>query len=161
MIVLNLKAKNCMSHLLLKPTFDEFSLIEGENTTFNKFTFDGYIHKDFYEEAPENEFSYWKDLREFCFSIIKGKRTPLNFKYILSLARNDFENFLVSHEIEGFLPDNIQGLYLNFKYDGIHLQCVTGTSMNMFTMDKSIEKAWDEYVKTMFSEKGIEWDSEL
>ena len=126
MIVLNLKAKNCMSHLLLKPTFDEFSLIEGEITTFNKFSFDGYIHKDFYEEALENEFSYWKDLREFCFSIIKGKRTPLNF-----------------------------------KYDGIHLQCVTGTSMNMFTMDKSIEKAWDEYVKTMFSEKGIEWDSEL
>ena len=161
MIVLNLKAKNCMSHLLLKPTFDEFSLIEGEITTFNKFTFDGYIHKDFYEEALENEFSYWKDLREFCFSIIKGKRTPLNFKFILSLARNDFENFLVSHEIEGFLPDNIQGLYLNFQYDGIHLQCVTGTSMNMFTMDKSIEKAWDEYVKTMFSEKGIEWDSEL
>ena len=37
MIVLNLKAKVCMSHLLLKPTFDTFSLIEGEVTTFNRF----------------------------------------------------------------------------------------------------------------------------
>ena len=46
MIVLNLKAKNCMSHLLLKSTFDDFSFIEGEITTFNKFTFDGYIQKE-------------------------------------------------------------------------------------------------------------------
>ena len=41
MIVLNLKAKVCMSHLLLKPTFDTFSLIEGEVTTFNRFQVDG------------------------------------------------------------------------------------------------------------------------
>ncbi len=157
MIVLDLKAKNCMSHLLLKETFDEFSIIEGEITTFNKFTIDGYIQKDFYEEAPEHAFSYWKDLREFCFNIIKGKRTPLNFKFILSLAKKDFENFLVSQKIQGFQPDNIQGLYLNFKYDGTNLQCVTGTSMNLFTLDKSVEKAWDEYVKNLFSEKGIEW----
>lgn len=159
MIVLNLKAKNCMSHLLLKSTFDEFALIEGEITTFNKFTIDGYIQKDFFEEDPENAFACWKDLREFCFSIIKGKRTPLNFKFVLSLAQKDFENFLVSHEIEGFRPENIQGLYLNFKYDGTNLQCVTGTSMNVFTMDKSLEKAWDEYVKEFFSAQNIEWDA--
>lgn len=48
MIVLNLKAKVCMSHLLLKPTFDTFSLIEGEVTTFNRFQVDGRIHKDFF-----------------------------------------------------------------------------------------------------------------
>ena len=53
MIVLNLKAKVCMSHLLLKPTFDTFSLIEGEVTTFNRFQVDGRIHKDFFDEAFE------------------------------------------------------------------------------------------------------------
>ncbi|MGN1266879.1 MAG: DUF5721 family protein [Dorea sp.] len=159
MIVLNLKAKNCMSHLLLKPTFDEFALIEGEITTFNKFTIDGYIQKDFYEKVPENTFSYWKDLREFCFSIIKGKRTPLNFKFVLSLAQKDFEEFLNMHSIEGLRPESIQGLYLNFRYDGTNLQCVTGTSMNIFTMDKSLEKAWDEAVREFFSKKGIEWDA--
>ena len=55
MIVLNLKAKVCMSHLLLKPTFDTFSLIEGEVTTFNRFQVDGRIHKDFFDEAFEKE----------------------------------------------------------------------------------------------------------
>lgn len=161
MIILNLKAKNCMSHLLLKSTFDEFSFVEGEITTFNKFTFNGYLQKDFFEEAPEHSFSYWKELRELCFSIIKGKRTPLSFKFILSLAQKDFEDFLARQELEGFLPDNIQGLYLNFKYDGTNLQCITGTSMNIFTLDKSLEKAWDEYVKEFFSNQSIEWETGL
>ena len=41
MNILTLSAKNCMSHLLLKDTFDHFSFIEGEITTFNTFTIDG------------------------------------------------------------------------------------------------------------------------
>lgn len=159
MIVLNLKAKNCMSHLLLKPTFDAFSFIEGEITTFNKFTFDGYIQKDFYEEAPEKTYSDWKDLREFCFSLIKGKRTPLGFKFVLSLAPKHFAKFIEANALEGFQAENIQGLYLNFKYDGTNLQCVTGTSLSIFTMDKSLEKAWDDYVQKFFSKKEIEWET--
>ena len=158
MIVLNLKAKNCMSHLLLKPTFDEFSLVEGSIVTFNKFTIDGFLQKDFYEEAPEKEYSDWKDLRDFCFNIIKGKRTPLSFKFVLSLSKADFEKFLTSNSLDGFRPENIQGLYLNFRYDGTSLQCVTGTSLNMFTLDKSLDNAWDEYVKKFFSKMEIEWE---
>lgn len=42
MNVYQLSAKNCMSHLLLKDTFDTFLFIEGEFTTFNKFTISGY-----------------------------------------------------------------------------------------------------------------------
>ena len=160
MIILNLKAKNCMSHLLLKPTFDEFSLVEGSIVTFNKFTIDGFLQKDFYEEAPEKEYSDWKDLREFCFNIIKGKRTPLNFKFILSLAKADFEKFLSENELDGFRPENIQGLYLNFRYDGTLLQCVTGTSLNMFTLDKSLDNAWDEYVRNFFAQHEIEFETE-
>ena len=47
MIVIDLNAKICMAHLLLKPTFHHYSFIEGEVTTFNKFHIDGRIHKDF------------------------------------------------------------------------------------------------------------------
>ena len=45
MNILTLSAKNCMSHLLLKDTFDHFSFIEGEITTFNTFTIDGFLKK--------------------------------------------------------------------------------------------------------------------
>lgn len=140
MIVLNLKAKVCMSHLLLKPTFDTFSLIEGEVTTFNRFQVDGRIHKDFFDEAFEKEYSTWGEVRDFFFQVIRGKKTPLNFKFILSLAKDQFESFLTEHDLT-YRPAEIQGLYLNFRYDGLALQCITGTSMNTFTMDKMRRKS--------------------
>ena len=144
MIVLNLKAKVCMSHLLLKPTFDTFSLIEGEVTTFNRFQVDGRIHKDFFDEAFEKEYSTWGEVRDFFFQVI------------LSLAKDQFESFLTEHDLT-YRPAEIQGLYLNFRYDGLALQCITGTSMNTFTMDKSVEKAWDEYVQKFFASQELDF----
>lgn len=159
MIILNLKTKNCMQHLLLKPTFDSFSLIEGEITTYNTFRIDGYIHKKFYEDAPQKEYSSWGDLREFCFHIIRGKRTPLNFRFILSLPKEEFEAFLIDQEIPSLSHTDIQGLYLNFKYDGTNLQCITGTSLNIFTMDKTLENIWDNYARKFFLNQEIDFES--
>lgn len=147
-----------MQHLLLKPTFDSFSLIEGEITTYNTFRVDGFIHKKFYEDAPAKEYSSWGDLREFCFQIIRGKRTPLNFRFILSLPKEDFSAFLANHEISSLCPSDIQGLYLNLKYDGTNLQCITGTSLNIFTMDKTLENIWDNYAKDFFLKQEIDFE---
>ena len=147
-----------MQHLLLKPTFDSFALIEGEITTYNTFRIDGYIHKNFYEDAPLKDYSSWGDLREFCFHIIRGKRTPLNFRFILSLPREDFEDFLNQQEISAFRSSDLQGLYLNFKYDGTSLKCVTGISLSLFTMDKTLEKVWDNYAKEFFLKQEIDFD---
>ena len=87
MIALKLKnTKNFMTQLLLSDTFDNFLFIEGEVVTFNTFTIDGFIQKDFYEDSPEGDYASWKQLRELCFSIIKGKRTPLSFRFVFSLS---------------------------------------------------------------------------
>ena len=89
MIALKLtNVKACMSHLLLMDTFDSFLLIEGEIMTFNTFKIDGFIQKNFYtsEELEQMgtlpEYAYWKQLREYCFSLIKGKKTPLGFRFV-------------------------------------------------------------------------------
>lgn len=148
-----------MQHLLLKPTFDSFSLIEGEVTTYNTFRIDGLIHKKFYEDPPAKEYSSWGDLREFCFHIIRGKRTPLNFRFILSLPKENFEDFLINQDISSLRPSDIQGLYLNFKYDGTDLQCTTGTSLNIFTMDKTLEGIWDNYAQKFFLNHEIDFES--
>ena len=52
-------------------------------------------------------------------------------------------------------PEDVQGLYLNLKFDGMHLTCITGTSFRTFTMDKSLEHAWDEMVKKFFLKKKL------
>lgn len=153
MIVIDLNAKICMAHLLLKSTFHQYSFIEGEVTTFNKFHIDGRIHKEFFDEKPEREYSSWKEVQEFFLSVIKGKRTPLNFRLILSLSKEHFGSFLAARGL-AFRSEEIQGLYLNFRYDGSSLQCVTGISMNSFTMDKTLEQEWDTYAKKILSGTG-------
>ena len=151
--------KECMGQLLLSETFDPFYFIEGEITTFNTFTMDGYLKKDFFdtESVPEREYALWKDMREFCFSIIKGKRTPLSFKLVLGLSDSNIEKLLLQQELD-FKPQDVRGLYINLKFDGQNLQCITGTAMNLFTMDKSLEQAWDKMVQKFFTQKEIKYE---
>ena len=130
MNVYQLSAKNCMSHLLLKDTFDTFLFIEGEFTTFNKFTISGYLQEDFFDEKLEETYSRWEKIRDFCFQ--------------------------TAHGLTAYRPKDIQGLYLNFHYDGSTLQCITGTSLKTFSMDKSIEREWDTEVKSILKSKNIE-----
>ena len=132
------KVKDFMSKLLLSDMFDNFYITEGEITTFNTFKIDGYIKKDFFEkDAVLNEYSKWESLRDFCYSIIKGKRTPLDFKFIFGLTEQTIENLIIKNDIN-VDPDTVQGLYMNIRYDGSELYCITGTSFKTFTMDKSL-----------------------
>ena len=160
MIALTLtEVKECMGKLLLSELFDPFYFIEGEIVTFGKFSLDGYLNKDFFdkEDVPEREYALWKDVREYCFSLIKGKRTPLSFKFILGLSDSNIEKLLSQQELD-FKPQDVRGLYINLKYDGQNLLCTTGTSMNLFTMDKSLEQAWDKMIQKFFTQKGIAYE---
>lgn len=162
MLIMSLETKKCMNKLLLTDTFDSYLFIEGEITTFNTFRIDGYLKKEFYDsettEIPAaQKYSKWREVRDFCFSLIKGKRTPLDFKLVFSLSPENIEKFITSEALP-FAPENVQGLYLNFKFDGTSLSCTTGTSMNVFTLDKSLEQAWDKMVQKIFGNYGINYE---
>lgn len=160
MIALSLtEVKECMSKLLLSETFDSFLFIEGEVTTFNTFSIDGYLHKEFFpeNEAPDRTYTLWRDIREHCFSLIKGKRTPLSFKFVLGLSESNIEKLIQQQNLDFELED-VRGLYINLKYDGQKLQCITGTAMNLFSMDKTLEQAWDTMVQKFFTQKQIAFE---
>ena len=157
MIALKLpEVKECMSKLLLSDTFDTFLFIEGEIVTFNTFSINGFLKKDFFEKdmTPSRKYSLWKEIREYAFSLIKGKRTPLSFQFVFGLSEANIEKLLLQQGLP-FQPQDVQGLYLNLKYDGQNLTCITGTSMNLFTMDKSLDEAWDKMVQRFFLKKEI------
>lgn len=152
--------KECMSHLLIKDTFDRFQFISGSITTFNTFQIDGFLHKDFYDSdelaslSPAQDYSFWKDLRPYCFSLIKGKKTPLEFHLTFSLSRKNIES-IINKENLPFTADQVQGLYLNFRYTQKKLTCITGTSFTGFTMDKSLEHTWDHMAQIFFHQHEI------
>lgn len=138
--------KNFMSKLLIKEDFDNFLLEEASITTFNTFTIDGHIHKNYYtseeyEVLRNTELSYWSTIKPICFELIKGKKTPSRFKIILKAD----ENLVVKISEDS---SNILGLYLNIKYEDGTLNCITATSMKSFTLDKTIDDTWDKYIDT-------------
>lgn len=150
--------KEFMSQLLLSETFDSFAFIEGEIVTFNTFRIDGFLQKEFFDtEEPLPEYSLWKNVRDYCFSLIRGKRTPLSFRFVFSLSRKNIEK-LTAQNVPSLDPNTVQGLYLNIHYDGARLTCVTGTSFKTFTMDKSLERTWDEMAEKFFRQKGVEFE---
>ena len=92
--------KDFMSKLLIGSTFDSFWLCEASVTTFATFTIDGTLHTDFYDtqeaqllQTQKQTYSLWRDIKPFCFSMMKGKKTPLHFKIVFRLSEKNTENF--------------------------------------------------------------------
>ena len=148
--------------LFIGETFDRFLLKEAEIVTFNTFPIDGRVHKSFYSEEERaegqiEEYSTWKTLRPFCFSLIKGKKLPERFSIILKLPKAATEQFLTARKSQ-WLPEQVGGLFLNIHYENQHLSCVTGLSLNQFTLDKTLEREWDESIRTFLRKEELPFE---
>ncbi|WP_461823275.1 DUF5721 family protein [Blautia stercoris] len=73
---------------------------------------------------------------------------------VFQLSRQASEQLLLKNASNWSIND-IYGLYLNLQYDGTSLICTTGTSMKLFSMDKSLDLLWDEAVITFFKKHQI------
>ncbi|MDO5417853.1 MAG: DUF5721 family protein [Lachnospiraceae bacterium] len=146
--------------LFLGEDFDEFLLKEANVTTYNSFTIDGRIRQGFYsddelEMLQIEDYSAWKTIRPICFSLIKGKKLPGSFHIHLQASPACMEDFLKECRMQHISVDQITGLYLHIRYEGGKLSCITGTSLAFFTLDKSLDMEWDEYIRLFLREKGI------
>ena len=148
--------------LFIGETFDRFLLKEAEIVTFNTFSIDGRVHKSFYSEEELTEgqiedYSSWKTLRPFCFSLIKGKKLPERFSIILKLPKAATEQFLAARKSQR-LPEQVGGLFLNIHYENQNLSCVTGLSLNQFTLDKTLEREWDESIRAFLRKEELPFE---
>lgn len=153
--------KDFMSRLLIGNTFDAFWLCEASITTYVTYNIDGSLHMDFFDSEQSEiltrsarTFSLWKEIKPFCYSIVKGKRTPLHFKIVFQLSRQNLEKMLAGSGLD-WKPEDVFGLYLNLQYDGSSLSCTTGSSLKTFSMDKSLDRLWDDMVRSFFKQQSI------
>lgn len=149
-----LDVKDFMSKLLMQNYFDSFGVIEITIVTYNTFVIDGHLQMDFFsaeeqEEWKEQTLSKWEALRPVCFQLIKGRKTPKSFKIIFQLLGQELEK-LIGDSGTGYKKEEIEGLFLNMKYENGSLFCTTGASMRLFTMDKSLEQYWDKTIQEFF-----------
>jgi len=148
--------KQLMAALLTRDTFDGFELVSGSVTTYAVFSVDGQWHKSFYQDDPDQaeeefDFSPWERIRRFFLSVIRGKNTPLAFQFTFRLPAAETEEFMRDEAVPED-PAGTPGLLLNLAFDGTSLLLTTGISRRTFSMDRTLERAWDRYVEQRFSD---------
>lgn len=156
--------KTCTAKLFLGGEFDSLLVREVNIVTFNRFTIDGHIRRDYYtEEEMEEEgiesLSAWKVLRPFCFSLIKGKKLPGSFSITLQLPAKEVKEFLEDSGLS-MSPETIQGLCMNIRYEEGNMTVVTAASLSIFTLDKTIDMEWELYVQNFLKSSGIAFTRE-
>ncbi len=141
--------KDFIHSLLKTELFDSFYLSEAQITTYNSYHIDGHLQKAFFQDLAETEpvpdrpYSFWKENKLFCFHLIRGRRVPLQMKFVLLLSDTQLRQ-LISDSGLSLHPEDIAGCFLNITYADGTLTCTSGTSLKQVSLDKSLEKAWDQ-----------------
>lgn len=155
--------KNFMNQLLAGDTFDSFLLEEATISTANTYTIDGHINVDFFplEECDTDslpyEFQPWSEMKGLCFNLIKGKRTPLFFKFVFHLKPEKAEALLKEQNCS-VDSSAVKSLVLNIRFDGTKAVLTTGTAYHTFIMSKDADIIWDKALTKYLSGKDIAFE---
>lgn len=162
--MISLKVNNVndfMNSLLGKDTFDSFLVSELEIINANTFHIDGRLNKSFYtdEELAQisEDFVNWSKLRPICFDIIKGKKVPSKVKIVFQLSKSSIASFVGQSGLD-IDVSTVSGMYMHVLFENNTVHIITGTSLSIFTMDKSLDKCWDEQIKRILAR---EFDIEI
>ncbi len=142
-----INTKGFMGALLKKEVFDNFQLREAAITTFASFEIQGILNKSHFENPEEISRNYclWSEIKAFAFEIIKGNKLPKSIKIVFSAGE----------ELIAEISDNASALFINIIFENNEVIIITGTSLKTFSLDKSVEFLWDEWVCSFFEKNGL------
>ncbi len=155
--------KTFMNHLLITDTFDIFLLEEAVIGMACTYHIDGHTNREFFqngnpEEAPsvhpDLELRPWCDLKGLCYNLIRGKRTPLFFRFVLHLHPEKARALLARSGCD-VDPSLVKALVLNIRYDGSKAVLTTGTAYQTFVPSKEPDMIWDKALAKYLDGKGI------
>lgn len=152
--------KAFMHHILVSDTFDIFLLEEAVIKTAYTYTIDGHTNQDFFtageqdDDRPPYEFAPWSDMKGICYQLIKGRHTPLYFKFVLHLKPAHMEKLLSGPEC-GVDASQVKALVVTVKYDGEKALLTTGCSLHTFLPTKEPDILWDKAMRRFLDKKGL------
>ncbi|MCR5148094.1 MAG: DUF5721 family protein [Eubacterium sp.] len=141
--------KSMVSRLIQDRLFADFLLCSMEVKNACCLEISGRKNKDFFdnpEEYGSEEYIKWEDAREIFFQSIKGSRLPVAFKLVF-LADKALTKEVLEAAETNISENDISSLSLNVYYDRTGLTITGGTALKIFTMDKSIENSWDNWIR--------------
>ncbi len=159
--------KSFMNHLLVADTFDMFLLEEAVVGMACTYHIDGHTNREFFQNGnpeeelpahPEPDLRPWRDLKGLCYNLIKGKRTPLHFRFVMHLLPEKATALLVKNGCD-VDPSLVRALVLNIRYDGSKAVLTTGTAYQTFVPSKEPDIIWDKALAKYLDGKGIACES--
>lgn len=165
MIALELtNIKEFMNVLLKSEVFDHFLLSEAVIVNGATHIIDGHIAPGFYTEEEASILGIegysilpYSQLRNNCLEIIKGKKTPASFKFILQLSPSNLERTINACG-SSFTTNDVTGVFINIKYQNQLLTLTTGVSYSIFSPDKSLENYWDKSIQKFLYQNNIAYE---
>ena len=147
--------KSFMALLLRGELFDAWEVTEAKVETFFELSVNGRLKKDFFDEPEtvQRDFARWGEVKEIFFQAIKGKRLPGMLRVVLAADREWTEKIL--RECGKETEESGANLYLNIRYSSGGCQLISGVSHASFTMDKTLDSAWDAALQEFLKKNGI------
>lgn len=150
-----------MSVLLRSDCFDSFLLDEATITTNTTIHIDGTIPNGFYTEEDKEELNLvglkqlpYSFIKETCFGLIKGKRTPVAFKFVFMLPKNIMDEIKKSTALT-FDESAVTNMCFICNYSDGKLMLTSGISYQIFVPGHELDKALDTYLKTLLTKLEI------
>ena len=143
--IIETEVRRFMDKLLREDLFDFFEVRGVDIVSFARFVIDGAIMNEAHKDGKSSlSYCTWGELRPYVFNIIKGKR-PRVFKIVLSLPAEQAQ----------MLHNNVLSCFLNLMFDGSRILCTASSSERTFTLDRSFDGVWHEYILKFFKENKI------
>ena len=130
--------KGFMGRLLKEDIFNEFKVRSVDILAKNRFSLDGEI-----SGSETKNFSMWSEVRPLVYEIIKQMGKPSVLKIVLS------------HKEPLAIHENASALFLNMMYENGKVSFTTATSQKAFSLDKTLDSSWDEWMRSFFGSIGI------
>lgn len=165
MIALKLTdVKTFMNQLLGSEIFDHFLLPEATIAKDATINIDGHINTEFYstEDLEEKgivgfDILPFGELRPTLYQLIRGKHTPVYFKFILMLSPQNMANTLDSSD-SGLTENDVNGILLNLTFQNGQLTLTTGISYSSFSLNHTLDHEWDTMIQKFLSKHSISFE---
>lgn len=148
--------KQFMQELLKQERYDSFYLYEARVKTKLDYYVSGKLNPQYLDTQEEADCAQegqthieWKDIKSTVFSFMDEDRMPISFKIILMFHKENVMRLLEMNHVAIAAAD-VRALFLNIVYEQGKLHVTTGTSLDIFTMDKTLEHLWDETVQKYY-----------
>ena len=133
------------------------------------------IDNEFYSVSPENAESFfekeirddpallpydhvaWSEIRPSLRELIRGKRPPVFFRFVL-LLKPEYTKAMLEKEGDRELLDCVGSFVLTVSYRDSEVSILTGISMKSFTLNKNADILWDKTVRKFLQAKEIAFE---